>query len=134
MTKYNIDCAFTRSTHTAYAAKMDELDMVDTENECAAKAGAFPQELCRYVSSSSAPMLTWLCNTGLVANKISDAGGDLPASVPFFGGVKAENQAHFNSYSYMVGIADVLDKAGVPIFENTRANDVRFVSAPRLRL
>jgi hypothetical protein len=65
-------------------------------------------------------------HAGLRANKVSDSAGDLPSTVPFYSGVRAENQAQFNSYSYMVGIADVLAKAGVPIYEMTRAQDVRY--------
>ncbi len=62
---------------------------------------------------------------GLEASRVSDSNGDLPSTVPFYGGVRANNQAHFNSYSYMVGLAEVLDKAGVPIYEMTRASQVR---------
>jgi hypothetical protein len=56
---------------------------------------------------------------------VDDTQGDLPYTVPFHGGVIAENQAHFNSYSYMVGLVDVLDKAGVPIFEFSRVNHIK---------
>jgi glycine/D-amino acid oxidase-like deaminating enzyme len=63
---------------------------------------------------------------GLAVHKVADTNGDLPLTVPFLGGVVAENQAHFNSYSYMVGIADALDKAGVPIYENSRVISVKY--------
>jgi hypothetical protein len=66
-----------------------------------------------------------LCFAGLVVQRLDDTSGDLPLTVPFYGGVRAYNQAHFNSYSYMVGIADVLSRAGVPIFENSRVNRIR---------
>lgn len=63
---------------------------------------------------------------------MADTNGDLPLTVPFLGGVVAENQAHFNSYSYMVGIADALDKAGVPIYENSRVISVKKKSPHRV--
>ncbi len=63
---------------------------------------------------------------GLTVHKVADTNGDLPLTVPFLGGVVAEHQAHFNSYSYMVGIADALDKAGVPIYENSRVISVKY--------
>lgn len=63
---------------------------------------------------------------GLPAAKLEYNDGDLPPSVPFYGGVRVDRQAHFNSYSYMVGIAEVLRRAGVPIFEMSRVNRVRY--------
>jgi glycine/D-amino acid oxidase-like deaminating enzyme/nitrite reductase/ring-hydroxylating ferredoxin subunit len=105
VSKYNIDCCFKRSAHTTFAMNPEEKETIDTETEGAAKAG-------------------------LRANKVSDSAGDMPSTVPFYSGVRAENQAQFNSYSYMVGIADVLAKAGVPIYEMTRAQDVSLLGPP----
>jgi glycine/D-amino acid oxidase-like deaminating enzyme/nitrite reductase/ring-hydroxylating ferredoxin subunit len=103
--KYNIDCCFRRAAHTTFAMNADERETIGSEYEGTTKAG-------------------------LASREIRDSNGDLPATVPFFGGVRAENQAHFNSYSYMVGLADVLDKAGVPIYEMTRAQDVSMRGPP----
>jgi len=101
--KYNIDCCFKRAAHTTFAMNPEEKQTIETEVDGATKAG-------------------------LEARKVVDSGGDLPSTVPFYSGVRAEHQAQFNSYSYMVGIADVLAKAGVPIYEMTRAQDVRYTS------
>jgi len=102
--KYNIDCQWARAAHVVFAQTGDELDTLKQEERALQD---FPGS-----------------KVSLEQNSIKD----LPESVKIYGALRVEDQAHVNPVSYLSAIANKLAEEGVPIYENSRVNNVSFSS------
>lgn len=90
--KLGIDCDFKRTFAVTFAESKEYSEKIKEEVEAAEKIGA---------------------NSSYVL--------DIPLNIKSFGGVRFENQGQFHPRKYCLGLIDELRKAGVEVYENTKA-------------
>jgi len=107
--KYDIKCQWNRASHTVFAQTEDEFKMLQYEEKAIKNANL------NYTTS----------------NPYSD---DLflPPSLKILGSLTAHNQGHMNPVSYLLGLAEILQEKGVPIYGSSRVTDVNFTSPHRI--
>jgi len=102
--RYNIQCDYAKAAHIVFATSDEDLHLLKDEEKAAQKVG-YPAIM------SASPLMH-----------------DLPPSVELKGTLRVDNQGHMNIVSYLSAVAEILFRAGVPIYEYSRVQDVSFTS------
>ncbi|KAJ3200769.1 40s ribosomal protein L44e, partial [Clydaea vesicula] len=98
--KYKIDCEWKRASHIVFAEKEDEIQTLKDETEVAQQSG--------------------------LKASFEKVVNDLP--IKHLGALVVRDQAYMNPVSYLAGIANVLNEAKVPLYEDSRVSNVQLLS------
>lgn len=116
----NIECDFEETSNYIFTQDEQYVDKIKEEVEAINKLG----HKAEFVNNIDIPVKEKE-NNKLVEEIVGKKENDIKIKRPILGAVKLDNQAMFNSYKYMLGLADAIEKNGGIIYETSKVIEVK---------
>lgn len=116
----NINCDFERIDNYVFTQDEKEVEKIEKEVEAVNSLG-FKAEL---VDKIDLPIITKKTNK-MRDEIVNNQNKKINISKPVLKAIKFPNQAQFNSYKYLLGLANVIEQNNGRIYENSKVIDVK---------
>lgn len=116
----NINCDFERIDNYVFTQDEKEVEKIEKEVEAVNSLG-FKAEL---VDKIDVPIITKKTNK-MRDEIVNNQNKKINISKPVLKAIKFPNQAQFNSYKYLLGLANVIEQNNGRIYENSKVIDVK---------
>ena len=110
-----IDCDFERQDNYVFTQSEDEVKKIKAELEAVNSLGFN----AKFIDKIELPIKE------KNENKIVESEEEVDISKPVLAAIKFSNQAQFNSYKYILGLANVIEKNNGKIYENSKVIDLK---------
>ena len=110
-----IDCDFERQDNYVFTQSEDEVKKIKAELEAVNSLGFN----AKFIDKIELPIKE------KNENKIVESEEEVDISKPVLAAIKFSNQAQFNIYKYILGLANVIEKNNGKIYENSKVIDLK---------